>query len=176
MTLRAASSQLSKYGVQAINNATIGQEKWFENRTPNSSGLIVDNLGSGFPIRAILVVNNSGGALLPGFRVLWDTSSTYGVGKAVGLAAGNSLQGAGIVSHLLPATGVPDDEPFWLITRGPTKVRADGDAYTAGAAIYAAASGRVDESSGTPRIGTSRFTLADTDADDLIEAFVDFQL
>lgn len=175
MSQRASSSELAKFGIQPADKTVLGQIKWFDDKTPNSSGGIIATQHSNWAVEAILVVNNSGGLLLPGRRVIWDTSSTYGVGLGVGTYAGDDVAGAGIVSHLVASTGVTNGSTFWLIRKGPCKVRADGNAFTHGNEIRAGASGQAKSAAGT-KIGIAAETFADTDADDFVRAFVEFTI
>lgn len=68
--------------------------------------------------RSRLVRNTSGGALLPGDCVKYDTLFQ---GTRV-VAAGVNEKFAGVVDEYLPAAGVKDDDLFWITIRGETMV------------------------------------------------------
>lgn len=175
MSLRASSSELSKFGVQPDKKSVLGQVKYFEDGLLETGGEIVKRLLSNWAVEAVLVVNNTGSALLPGQRVEWDTSTDFGVGLGVDGVAPVDDRGAGIVSHLLPSTGVPDGATFWLIRRGPCNVRAAAGSFTTGNDIFAVANGRVAEA-GTVLLGRIAVTDGDAADDDLLRAFIDFRL
>ncbi len=85
---------------------------------------------SGREVKAILVKNVSGIALLPGTLVKWKTGY---VGRQVdGYTKETGDKVAGIVDDWLPAAGAADDQVFNLIIGGPVRVRTNylGDATT----------------------------------------------
>lgn len=104
-------------------------------------------------VEAIWVRNESGGALNPGAPVTWDTSN-LGPGLSIGGNAADDAKTVGVVDPYVSGT-VADDYYFWLIVKGPTKVRYDGSSsLTVGTEIKSAGSGNV-----------SLYTFATDDAD-----------
>ncbi len=83
------------------------------------SGSIVMGPRSGGEVTCILVRNASGVALLPKMAVTWKSGQR---GKQVDgyTKAAPERAIAGIVDEWLPTTGVPANDYFWLVVRGPT--------------------------------------------------------
>lgn len=81
--------------------------------------------------KRILVRNTSGGALLPGSAVKWEAGFR---GRRVDGSAAAQGPTAGFVDDMLPASGVKDDDMFWLIVEGPVLARKASGASTAIAA------------------------------------------
>ena len=78
---------------------------------------------TGKRIRAILLRNTSGFALLPKRVVQLDKTAGYDLCKnATGYTATHGATLAVIVDPNLPAAGVADDDIFWAIIGGPTTV------------------------------------------------------
>ena len=78
-------------------------------------------------VRAMIVRNCSGITLLPGALVQWATGATLGTapcrGKRVsGYTSTLMTEVAGVVDDMLPSSGVPDGDLFWLIVAGPCLV------------------------------------------------------
>lgn len=72
---------------------------------------------------AVLVRNTSGIALTPSRLVSWESGYT---GKRVdGYTTTTGAEAAGVVDPELPATGVADDDLFWLFVKGPCLVTSD---------------------------------------------------
>ncbi len=99
----------------------------------------VRQVATGVPIEAILVRNNSGGAVTPGTIVLWDTAN---VGLQTGTITGAAGVGAGMVDPFLPAgTTVANGEVYWLIRKG--RVRGtSGAAFSTGAQLIPNSAGK----------------------------------
>jgi hypothetical protein len=89
-----------------------GMVRTFENRSPGAPITI----RHGGQIECVLVRNTSGVALLPSQAVIWQ--SGYSGQRVDGLVCTTAGEVAGIVDDSLPATGVPDDDLFWLMRRG----------------------------------------------------------
>jgi hypothetical protein len=96
-------------------------------------------------VECIAVKNVSGGALLPGQVVKFKAAATSGqfsggiLGEvdatattANALPAANGL--VGVVDEYLPSAGVPNNEVFWLVVRGPATVVKSSTSVSAGAA------------------------------------------
>jgi len=123
----------------------LGYRGTFEDVDRTATGVKPKN--SGMTVIAQWVKNESGGALLPGAPVNWDTGGTYGPGQAVaGNAADPERKCAGIVDPDIPVAGVADNDHFWLIKSGPTRVRYDGSAnFIVADEFKSDGSGNVDE-------------------------------
>lgn len=124
-------------------------------------------------VEAILMRNESGGALAAGTLLKWDTGSTYGPPKAVGGAAGATDNAIGCVDPWI-SSAVPNDSFFWMIVGGPTKLLfTTGTALTVGIALLNAASGRAGKftngsSDATYKIGFAAEAVADSVANDTL--------
>jgi len=91
-------------------------------------------------VYCMVVKNNSGGALLPGYVVTFESGYW---GSQVDAVAGAGAVGHGIVDEYLPAAGVPDGSYFYIVRRGPTEcVQSTGVAQTQGALTKTAAAGK----------------------------------
>jgi hypothetical protein len=73
---------------------------------------------------AILVRNVSGINLLPG-RVCSYWASGYAGKRVAGYVTTTAARASGVVDEHLPAAGVPTNDMFWLVVKGPTLVRID---------------------------------------------------
>lgn len=94
-------------------------------------------------VECIAVKNTSGGALLPKTLVKFKLAATL---TEVDAAADNSHVRVGVVDEYLPAAGVPNNEVFWVVVRGPTtilKTSGTGEEITAGEFVSVATSGDV---------------------------------
>lgn len=118
----------------------LGYRGYFQDVASGSgTGAVTEN--SGQVIEAIWVKNTRGSALSPGYGLIWNTSED--IGKDVTIA-GNNAMWAGVVSHRIVGT-VADDENFWMIVKGPSKVVHDGnDTVVKGSLLVAATGGKVD--------------------------------
>jgi hypothetical protein len=68
----------------------------------------------------IAVRNRSGVALLPKRVVTWKSGS---FSEVDGYTAATDGASAGVVDEWLPATGVANNDVFWLTVQGPTEVK-----------------------------------------------------
>lgn len=138
---------------------------------------------TGLLITAIFVKNESGGTLAAGTAVT-SGASTNGPIKACGVAAaGGTSQVVGFVDHLINGT-VADDDHFWMVVRGPTKVLSTtGTAIAKRDNLTLGASGRVVKQPGTltaqsnfDYVGEADEVVATGDASDtLFRAFVNIK-
>jgi hypothetical protein len=104
---------------------------------------------------AVLVRNVSGVNLLPGMMVTW--AAGYFKKRVDGYSRTTAVWVAGVVDEHLPAAGVPTNDLFWLVVKGPTLVKtsaaADAEdviaefgrlvALTAAASTHSTTAGRV---------------------------------
>lgn len=106
------------------------------------------------PIRAILVVNDSGGTLASGLGVTFKSGQ---VGKKIGALSGANLVCHGVVDPFLgAAVTVADGEYFWLILSGRIDVEVGAGDLTANAVVQTLASGKFGTgTAGTNPIGHS---------------------
>jgi len=111
----------------------LGVHKVFRDVDVRAEGKVLSNE----TVECVAVKNTSGGALLPGTLVEFKAAAPL---TEVATAGADASIRVGVVDEYLPAAGVPDDEVFWVVVKGPTKVDTDGSStYTNGAAIQAAA-------------------------------------
>ncbi len=75
-------------------------------------------VNSELEVVAMFCRNVTGGALLPGSAVLLSATVVGETGATV-TQTGTPNVDFGIVDEYLPAAGVPDDDCFWLVLRGP---------------------------------------------------------
>lgn len=98
----------------------LGIEAAFEDRGVNVVGLRTDGCRK---VRARLVRNMSGGALLPGQQVTFTYANGQpGIQVGAAAAALAPAHQMGVVDDLLPAAGVANHDIFWLTVEGPTDV------------------------------------------------------
>ena len=128
-------------------------------RDETKSGYGPKTLNSGQYVSARLVRNSSGFALAPGRLVTWE--SGYRNRRVDGYAKVTSVECAGVVDPLIPATGVADDDLFWVIFKGPCLVKTAPNASAAAnefsigdvvAALTAATSGVSCTTAGRPAV------------------------
>lgn len=103
--------------------------------------------------RTIYVRNTSGGVLLPGQVVSWQSGFR---GRRVSVkAAAASYDVAGIVDPYWPESGVPADDLFYLFINGPTCVRFVAGAVTLNhGAIASATAGSAQTKGSAYAVGT----------------------
>ena len=83
-------------------------------------------------IHAAILRNTSGAALLPEETCVVDvTSGAGGIGSATG-KAGASARYAYVVDPAIGAAGVADDDLFYGIVKGPTKVKTASATFSGG--------------------------------------------
>lgn len=112
----------------------VGTRKVFRDEDPRT-GRILSNR----TVECIAVKNVSGGALLPGAVVKFKNDVTIGQfsGGILGEVDGGAVAATtlmGVVDEYLPAAGVPNNEIFWLVVRGPSTVTKTATSVSAGAA------------------------------------------
>lgn len=111
------------YGLGGINLE--GKEYVFEPNSQDQSTLY-SQLGSdpaGRPIRCKVVRNVSGVALKPGRIAHFQASTLTPYETRVdGYTILESDRPAGIIDEQLPAAGVPDQDLFYIVIDGPTKI------------------------------------------------------
>lgn len=89
-------------------------------------------------VECVAVKNTSGGALLPKTLVKFKAGAIL---TEVDGSADDSSVRVGVVDEYLPAAGVPVDEVFWVVVKGPTTIlKTTGAAISAGAKVSAATS------------------------------------
>jgi hypothetical protein len=128
-------------------SAVTGSQKVFADTDPRTSraGVFLSNR----LVHCIAVRNTSGSALLPGAVVKFKKAAI--LDEVDGAAAAATDAPLGVVDEYLPATGVANNDVFWLVVAGPTAITtagtpAAGDLLTATAG--AAASGTAANSIG----------------------------
>lgn len=95
-----------------------GTIKVFKNLDYSGTGGVFAPRAGGDQVTCILVRNSSGITILPKRLVTWKAGKEgYEIDGYARLDWGNNL--AGIVDEFLPATGVVDDDYFWLVVKGP---------------------------------------------------------
>ena len=175
MTERLVPYNLGETAVSGELENLLGYRAFFEDVDRSGTGVKAEL--SGMTVEAVWVKNESGGNLSGGQIVLWDTGSTYDHGKAVN-AAGDDVHGIGVVDP--DVTTVSNDTHFWLIVKGPTKVRYDGSASLAiRDELCTAASGNTREyvfgtDDADSRFGVSLAAKTSGSAGDKFRALVDF--
>lgn len=90
---------------------------------------------SGLQVTMMLCRNVIGSALLPGQAVLFSATEIGNTGATV-TQTGSPNVFFGIVDEYLPAAGVPDDDVFWLVIKGPTTALITSSAGTTGGQLY----------------------------------------
>lgn len=93
----------------------LGQVRGFDDWNPN-----LNVVNTNLQVVCILLRNLTGGALLPSQAVLFSaTTPSTGTGATV-TQTGTQNVFFGIVDEYLPAAGVPNNDVFWLVIKGPT--------------------------------------------------------
>lgn len=93
-----------------------------ENAQSQGTGYPVGLSPVGRPIRVKVVRNASGAALLPKRIVTYQCTTSIKPGTRVDSYALNNASNnlAGVVDEYLPATGVPANDLFYIVVKGPT--------------------------------------------------------
>lgn len=140
----AALSDVQLGHINQITDTTLlGTVFEFEDLNYAASGPVLPRY-SGEKVRAMLVINRSGGTLAAGKRLVWETSGEDGPGKAVSGLAGDDAECVGIVDSWINTT-VADNETFLMIIDGPCKLSYDGSAtISVGSTIGGTGSGNTD--------------------------------
>lgn len=111
-------------------------------------------------VECIAVKNESGGVLSAGSIVAFDTDKTLTC--VDGLASATSVR-FGVVDEYIGSQGVPANEVFWLVVKGPTKVTKKSGAITIGTKVkISATNGQIDSGS-TPLVGIAIDAAATAD-------------
>lgn len=97
----------------------------------------------------VLVRNDSGGALLPGIAVKWKAGKEGSAVDAFGGSGNVNSHAAGFVDDHLPAAGVPDNDLFWIVVKGPNKAYTAGSVAANTHCAVSASDGHVIAASGT---------------------------
>lgn len=141
MSDATANYPLGQKITDAYGASQLGTETWFPDldysATTHPKGVRLSPL----EVHCVLVKNTSGGNLAVGTMVKWKAGKA---GTEIGGVAGADEQAAGQVDPYLSSV-VANNETFWMIKSGPTKVISSA-AITAGDAIGTAASGKVKTS------------------------------
>lgn len=135
--------RLGQTAVSGERENLLGQIGCFTDQDRTATGVFPET--SMMLTYALWVKNERGSAALPGEVVIWDTGSTYGVGRATGAnVTSATTAAAGVVDPFLPTAGVADNAHYWLIFRGPCKfLFTTGTTLAVGDVLLAGASGRV---------------------------------
>jgi hypothetical protein len=107
-------------------STVVGTRKVFRDEDPKT-GAIKSNR----TVECIAVKNTSGSALLPGAVAKFKDSAILTEVDGGAVAATVLM---GVVDEYLPAAGVPNNEVFWLVVRGPSTVTKTATSVSAGAA------------------------------------------
>lgn len=107
--------------VGAFDNV-IGRDYQFEDvdLTPGKVGAKANRTNR--LVKCRLVKNNSGGALLPGLLVVFQTGAGIAYGGQVSGYAANLADRAYPVDEWIVAAGVPDQAYFYIVVEGPATV------------------------------------------------------
>jgi len=103
-----------------------GTRKVFRDEDPKT-GVLKSNR----TVECIAVKNTSGSAILPGAVAKFKNAAL--LTEVDGLAVADTTL-MGVVDEYLPAAGVPNNEVFWLVVRGPSTVTKTATSVAAGAA------------------------------------------
>lgn len=99
--------------------AQLGQVREFQdvNPDPNATTLTTK---TNLRVVCILLRNTTGSALLPKDVIKIDPTDPSRVASAKSSAANQHIA---VVDEYLPAAGVPDDDVFWAVIKGPTTAK-----------------------------------------------------
>jgi hypothetical protein len=103
----------------------VGTRKVFRDEDPKTGAL-----KSNRTVECIAVKNTSGSALLPGAVAKFKDAAILSEVDGLAVAATTLM---GVVDEYLPAAGVPNNEVFWLVVRGPSTVTKTATSVSAGA-------------------------------------------
>ncbi len=136
-------------------STVVGIRKVFRDEDPKTGAL-----KSNRTVECIAVKNTSGSALLPGAVAKFKDAAI--LSEVDGLAT-TSTALMGIVDEYLPAAGVPNNEVFWLVVRGPSTVTKTATSVSAGASYgLSATAGSAAAQSTNPLLGFAIETSATT--------------
>jgi len=108
---------------------------------------------SGATVHCRWVMNDSGGALLPGQTVVYKTG--YALQRIVDETATSGETPVGVVDEYLPSAGVANGECFWIVIEGPGKCLNEASGTcTEFVAVKAGTTtgGRVETNASTPGV------------------------
>ena len=123
---------------------------------------------SGWEQRCIYVRNSSGITLLPGMHVTW--TSGYRGKRVAGYLRTTGGECAGVVDDLLPSSGVPANDMFWLVVGGPCIIKSPydsgdfADSWVEGDILYGltTANSTAGSTDGRPQRWGGTFSATDT--------------
>jgi len=139
----------------ADGSTVVGARKTFRDENPRT-GVVNSNR----TVDCIAVKNTSGGALLPGSVAKFKAGAI--LSEVDGVATTSTLL-MGIVDEYLPSAGVPANEVFWLVVRGPSTVTKTATSVAAGDAYgLSATAGSAAAKSTNPLLGYAIATSATT--------------
>lgn len=123
----------------------LGVHKVFADTHPQTGQIL-----SNETVECIAVKNVSGGVLLPKTLVQFDSDAIL---TSVDAGATTSSVRVGVVDEYISAAGVPANEVFWLVVKGPTTVLKKASLVNAGAAVSASATAGSVEEGATLQVG-----------------------
>ncbi|NDE15091.1 hypothetical protein EBZ80_09200 [bacterium] len=104
----------------------VGTRKVFRDEDPKTGKLL-----SNRTVECVAVKNTGSSALLPGQVAKFKDAAILSEVDGLAVAATTLM---GVVDEYLPAAGVPVNEVFWLVVRGPSTVTKTATSVAAGAA------------------------------------------
>jgi hypothetical protein len=145
----------------------VGVRKVFRDEDPKTGAL-----KSNRTVECIAVKNTSGSALVPGAVAKFKDAAI--LSEVDGLAT-TSTALMGVVDEYLPAAGVPNNEVFWLVVRGPSTVTKTATSVAAGASYgLSATAGSAAAQSTNPLLGFAIATSATTSGRILVRTAAGF--
>jgi hypothetical protein len=148
-------------------STVVGVRKVFRDEDPKTGAL-----KSNRTVECIAVKNTSGSALLPGAVAKFKDAAIL---SEVDGAATTSTALMGVVDEYLPAAGVPNNEVFWLVVRGPSTVTKTATSVSAGASYgLSATAGSAAAQSTNPLLGFAIETSATTSGRILVRTAAGF--
>jgi hypothetical protein len=148
-------------------STVVGTRKVFRDENPTTGAI-----NSNRTVECIAVKNTSGSALVPGAVAKFKDAAI--LTEVDGLAT-TSTALMGIVDEYLPSAGVPNNEVFWLVVRGPSTVTKTATSVSAGASYgLSATSGSAAAQSTNPLLGYAIATSATTSGRILVRTAAGF--
>lgn len=123
----------------------LGVHKVFADTHPQTGQIL-----SNETVECIAVKNVSGAALLPKTLVKFKSDAIL---TGVDGGATTSSVRFGVVDEYIPAAGVPVNEVFWLVVKGPTTVLKKASLIAAGAVVSASTTAGSVEAGTTLKVG-----------------------
>lgn len=134
-----------------------GVHKVFTDVDPKSGAIL-----SNETVECIAVKNESGGVLAAGTVVAFDLDKTL---TCIDATATTTSVRFGVVDEYIGSQGVPANEVFWLVVKGPTKVLKKSGVITIGAKVkISATTGQIDAGS-SPLVGIAIDAAASDDTE-----------